>query len=262
LNYIDRGQGVPVVLVHGTLGDYRTWEGQIDPFSQEYRVISYSRRYHYPNDWPANDSTFSVVVHAKDLAAFIQTLDVGPVHLVGHSFGAFISLLVARDQPKLVRSLTLVEPPVWSLLATSPEGAALLRDFNPASGVAEAFQTGDDEKAVRQFIDNVMGSSDAFENLAPNVQASMMQNARELKGEVTDANLFPPFTCEDAGDVRVPTLLLNGEASPEIFVRVQDLLEDCLPNRERAILPAASHGLEYENPQSFNAVVLEFLARH
>jgi pimeloyl-ACP methyl ester carboxylesterase len=248
-------------MIHGTLGDYRTWEDQADPFSQEYRVISYSRRYHYPNDWPAIDSSFSVVVHANDLAALIQKLDLGPVHLVGHSFGAFIALLVAREHPKLVRSLTLGEPPVMPLLATTPDGAALLRESDSASGVAEAFQIGDDEKGVRQFIDRVLGPG-AYEKLAPSIRARMMQNVRELKGEVTDSNLFPPFTCEDAGDVHVPTLLLNGDASPEAFVRVQDLLEDCLPNRERAIIPAASHGLQYENPQSFNAVVLEFISRH
>jgi non-heme chloroperoxidase len=50
LHYIERGQGTPVVLVHGTLGDYRTWDGQLEAFSKGYQLISYSRRYHYPNE--------------------------------------------------------------------------------------------------------------------------------------------------------------------------------------------------------------------
>lgn len=263
LNYIEQGQGDPVVFVHGTLGDYRTWDGQIEPFSRKYRVISYSRRYHYPNHWPQDTSSFSVVVHAEDLAAFIKALKVGRVHLVGHSFGAFISLLVAGDYPELIRSLTLVEPPVMSLLTTTPQGDSLLQNFTAGTIIpsGEAFQGGDNEEGVRRFINGVLGDN-AYENLPPNVRAIMMENARELKGATMDTNLFPPFSCEDARNVSIPTLLLNGELSPNMFIQIQDILEQCLPNKERAMIPAASHGSVYENPQAFNEAVLTFLAKH
>lgn len=263
LNYIEQGQGDPVVFVHGTLGDYRTWDGQIEPFSRKYRVISYSRRYHYPNHWPQDTSSFSVVVHAEDLAAFIKALKVGRVHLVGHSFGAFISLLVAGDYPELIRSLTLVEPPVMSLLTTTPQGDSLLQNFTAGTIIpsGEAFQSGDNEEGVRRFINGVLGDN-AYENLPPNVRAIMMENARELKGATMDTNLFPPFSCEDARNVSIPTLLLNGELSPNMFIQIQDILEQCLPNKERAMIPAASHGSVYENPQAFNEAVLTFLAKH
>ncbi len=46
LTYVDEGRGAPVVLVHGSLGDYRTWAPQVPFFAQHYRVIAYSRRYH------------------------------------------------------------------------------------------------------------------------------------------------------------------------------------------------------------------------
>ena len=126
LHYIELGQGTPVVLVHGTLEDYRTWDGQLEAFSKGYRLISYSRRYHYPNEWPKDATDFSVTLHARDLAAFIKALNLPPVHLVGHSYGAFIAFLVARDHPEVIRSLTLGEPPVMPLLKTTLEGDALL----------------------------------------------------------------------------------------------------------------------------------------
>ncbi len=77
-----------------------------------------------------------------------------------------------------------------------------------------------------------------------------------------DENLFPPFLCEDATNVAVPTLLVHGELSIRILVIIQDMLEQCLPNQERAMIPAASHGSVYENPEAFNEAVLAFLARH
>ena len=75
LHYIELGQGTPVVLVHGTLEDYRTWDGQLEALSKGYRLISYSRRYHYPNEWPKDATDFSVTIHARDLAAFIKALN-------------------------------------------------------------------------------------------------------------------------------------------------------------------------------------------
>ena len=263
LNYMERGQGAPVLLVHGTLGDYRTWDGQIEALSRDHRVISYSRRYHYPNEWPPNASDFSAVLHAEDLAALIEALNLRPVHLVGHSYGAFISLLVAREHPELVRSLTLAEPPVMPLVATTPEGEALAQEFvaTAITPSAEAFQRGDVEEGVRTFINGVLGAG-AYEDLDSEIRANMMQNARELEGATMDENLFPPFSCEDAGDVSVPTLLVHGELSPRLLVLIQDLLEQCLPNQERAMIPAASHGSVFENPEAFNEAVLAFLARH
>jgi len=126
LHYIELGQGTPVLLVHGTLEDYRTWDGQLEALSKGYRLISYSRRYHYPNEWPKDSTDFSVTIHARDLAAFIKALNLPPVHLIGHSYGAYIAFLVARDHPEVIRSLTLGEPPVMPLLKTTLEGDALL----------------------------------------------------------------------------------------------------------------------------------------
>jgi predicted alpha/beta superfamily hydrolase len=263
LNYIEWGQGIPVVFVHGTLGDYRTWDGQVGPFSEKYRVFSYSRRYHYPNDWPQDDSSFSVTVHAKDLASFIRALNVGPVHLVGHSFGAFISLLVAKDHPELIISLTLGEPPVLPLLTSTLEGESIVQDFIASTLIPakDAINMGDEVEGVRLFINGVMGSDNAFENITPNFRSNMMDNVRDLKGELMDTNLFPPFSCADARGVRVPTLLLHGEFSPRQFTQTQDMLEQCMLNKERAMIPKASHGLEMENPEAFNETVLAFLEK-
>lgn len=263
LNYVERGTGVPVVFVHGTLGDYRTWDGQMAPFAASYRAIAYSRRYHYPNAWPQEASSFSVTVHASDLTTFIQALNVGPVHLVGHSFGAFIALLVTRDHPELVRTLTLGEPPVWPLLATTPGGESLIQDQTTTAIVpaGQALHRGNDGEGVRLFLNGVLGEG-GFEKLPQDIRAIVMDNVRELKGATMDSDLFPPFPCEAASSVSVPTLLLHGELSPEIFVRTQDILEQCLPNDERATIPAASHGLEMDNPAAFNEMVLGFLATH
>lgn len=263
LNYIERGKGTPVVFVHGTLEDYRSWDGQIEAFSKNYRVISLSRRYHYPNAWTKDSTDFSVANHARDLAAFLKALKLPPVHLVGHSYGAFISFLVARDHPELIRSLTLAEPPMIPLLKTSPEGDSILNSFvtNCLMPSGEAFKNGKNEEGVRRFIDGVMGDS-SYEKLPQSARRSMMDNARELKGETSSRDIFPPVTCADVQMVKAPTLLLGGEQSPHMFAVINSMIDQCLTNKERAVIPAASHGFQFQNPQAFNASVLAFIAKH
>src|SRR5262245_38329814 len=93
LHYVAYGHGEPLILLHGGQGDYRSWEAQIKALSQRYRVISYSRRYHYPNNNPIIAKNHSAYIEADDLAAFISELKLGRVHLVGTSIGAFTALL-------------------------------------------------------------------------------------------------------------------------------------------------------------------------
>ena len=56
LHYVEEGTGTPVVFVHGSFGDYRTWHYQMEPFARHYKTIAYSRRYYYPNE-PATASS-------------------------------------------------------------------------------------------------------------------------------------------------------------------------------------------------------------
>ena len=112
LHYVDEGTGVPVIFVHGSLSDSGYWAGQIKPFAKHYRAIAYSRRYNYPNTNPARRG-YSAVVDSDDLAAFIDTLHLGKVVVIGHSYGALTALFLAARHPELVRALVLAEPPAY-----------------------------------------------------------------------------------------------------------------------------------------------------
>ncbi|WP_121355075.1 alpha/beta fold hydrolase [Flavisolibacter nicotianae] len=258
IHYIDIGKGDPVVFVHGALGDYRTWQAQIDTFAKNHRVIVYSRRYAWPNQQTMIDSSkHSFASHANDLAEFLKKLDPGPAHLVGHSSGAYITLLAAIDHPELVRSLTLGEPPVMSLLPPpSPT------DANPFAKAVEAFANNEQEKAVHSFVGVVTGDSSYFSRLSQYNRELMMMNTQEARANVTLQNIMPPVTCNDLKKINCPVLLLGGDKSPSFFPLIINKMEPCLRNKEKATLPNTSHGLEYENPSEFNKVVLGFIGKH
>ena len=265
IHYIDVGKGDPVVFVHGVVGDFRTWGTQMDTFAKNHRVIAYSRRFAFPNKQIINDSAhLTVMSHVKDLSEFLKALKLGKVHLVGHSFGASTVLFTALDHPELVSTLTLGEAPVTSLLQNVPGGDSILNNFIAKAFVpaAEAFKNNNDEKAVDAFVGAVIGDSLFFSKAPQQGREIMMANTSELKGILLAKNVFPPLTCDDLKKIKVPVLLLTGDRSPLFFISISDELNRCLGNKEIATLPNSSHGLEFENPEEFNKIVLGFIDKH
>jgi non-heme chloroperoxidase len=263
LSYVEQGSGFPVILVHGSLGDFRSWRFQLEPFSQHYRVIAYSRRYHYPNRWTGDGSDYSAALHAEDLAALIRALALDLAFVVGASYGAFTTLLLADRYPQLVRAFVLGEPPILPWLKDTPTGQPLYDAFMTGAWepARQAFQQGNLEDGVRRFIDGVSAQG-AFDRLPPPARTSMMDNAPEMQAETTAPNYFPPFTREVAWGINAPVLLVNGELSPRMFHVITDDLERCLPNNQRVMIPGASHAIQSGNPQAYNEAVLAFLAEH
>jgi pimeloyl-ACP methyl ester carboxylesterase len=263
LKYVERGEGVPVVFVHGSVSDFRSWLEMLMPFAEQYRTLTYSRRGHYPNAWPADYTACVPEDDAADLAALIETLGLEAVHLVGHSYGGLVSLVLASRRPDLIRSLVLGEPPLLPLLAATPEGEALAAEFtaNAWEPARSAFHRGDLESGVRLFLDGVIGEG-TFDRLPLPVRTVVMDNAQEMRVEVEtpEKTFYSTLSCDDLERVRTPVLLLRGELSPPLFRRILDELARCLPMTEQAMIPGVSHDLW--NPPVFNETVLGFLGRH
>ncbi|HET9744081.1 MAG TPA: alpha/beta hydrolase [Chitinophagaceae bacterium] len=264
LHYVDVGKGEPVIFIHGTLGDYRVWLPHLDTFSKHYRVITYSRRYAYPNKQLINDSAdYTAMPHANDLAAFIQSLNAGPVHLVGHSYGAYTALITTMKHPELVKSCVLGEPPVAPLLMKVPGGDTIAaKFFSVAKPAGDAFKSGNDEKAVSLFTGWVLGDTNSYKNVAPEIRSVMLSNTLELRGAVLSTKPFPELTCDDMKKINTPVLLMEGEKTTSFFSTITDEIHKCLVNKEKVTLPGASHKLQMENPSDFNKIVLAFIDKH
>jgi non-heme chloroperoxidase len=262
LHYIEQGHGEPLILLHGGQGDYRSWEPQIKAFSQYYRVISYSRRYNYPNNNPLTAKNHSAYTEAEDLAAFIRKLKLGRVHLVGTSIGAFTGLVLAVKHPEMVRSLVLAEPPVHQWVRGTPEGAAAYNEFMTTiqQPAAKAFEAGDEKGAMRIFVDGFSGAH-GFDNLPPERVAAILQNARAMKAIAVSSEPYPNLPKDKVRRLRMPVLIITGENTIKIHRLVDEELARLLPKAEQAMIPKAGHGSARENPQAFNEAVLKFLAR-
>ena len=104
LPYVEQGSGEPVVFVHGVSSDLRSWEPVREGIAKKYHFIAYTQRYFGTGPWPDDGKNLSVATLADDLAKFIATLNAGPVHLVGWSYGGQVAATAAVKNPTLVRA--------------------------------------------------------------------------------------------------------------------------------------------------------------
>lgn len=275
LAYREQGQGEPVVLVHGSASDLRTWQHQVPAIAKSHRAIAYSRRYARPNEDIPPDLDDQMSPHVDDLVAFLRAIDAAPAHLVGHSWGAFICLLAAIRHPQAVRSLVLQEPPVLSVfVSTPPRPGELLRLFvrRPRTALVilsfgartiapaqRAFLRGDDNAALEVFACGVLGR-ETYEGLPQERRQQARENVCAVRAQLLGAG-FPPLSEDDVRGVRVPTLLMTGDRSPAYLLRLSERLEQLLPNAQRVKI-AASHAMQEENPAAVNDAILGFLANH
>lgn len=260
LSYVEKGAGPSLVLVHGSLNDYRAWEFQLEPFAERFRVVAYSRRNHFPNPWREYPSGYSVKDERDDLMGLIEALGLeAPVHIVGSSYGAFIAALVERDHPEVVRSAVLGEPPMLSLLAEDNKSLESYRasESRFAGMVLARLRDGDDEAAARGFIDFIMGE-EAFDHLPTGMRGMILQNSKTLAVELPTPER-DPFTVEDARKISVPTLLLRGQRSPAMFQTVTSILAKSIPNATVSVIRDSSHAPYSTNPAVYNKTVLRFL---
>ena len=262
LSYIERGHGAALVLVPGGTGDYSSWQPQLEPFSQRFRVISYSRRYSYPNDNAVIPGNYSPLIDAEDLAALIRKLDLHDVRIVGQSVGAFAALAFTLAHPDEVHSLVLSEPPVHQLVRGTREGDAAYEDFmsrtwRPAGSY---FSKGNSQEAMRVFTNGIFGANH-FESLPPEARAGLMRNARAMQALAMSSDPLPMLAKADLQHLRVPVLIVTGENTIKLHKLVNAELARLIPNAQTVSIPNAGHGSSRENAPAFNAAVLPFLER-
>ncbi|HET9495227.1 MAG TPA: alpha/beta hydrolase, partial [Chloroflexia bacterium] len=174
------------------------------------------------------------------------------------------SLRFALRYPEKVRSLALAEPPVQPLLERLPGGVKMLERVRATywtpSGVA--FERGDMEEGVRRFLDGAIGPG-TYDAMPERARHAIMKNAPEMAAATRASfELFmPDVTCEEAGRIRVPVLLLRGERSHPMYYLINDELARCLPYAEQALIQNAAHVLNTHNPEQHDRIVLDFLSR-
>jgi pimeloyl-ACP methyl ester carboxylesterase len=246
------GKGAPLVLVHGTGDTHARWKAVLPALEERFRVYAMDRR---GRGGSGDAPSYALEREAEDVAAVLRGASARcgePAALVGHSYGGILSLEAALSTPCVAR-LVLYEPP----LPVPGEPAQDGEYFSRLRGLRDA---GDLEAIWVSFLRHVVRLSDG-EVEASRASPSWkirVDLARLLPREV-EARAAYRLAPERFRAWRVPTLLVEGAASPRFLRTAVGLLHEALPGSLVASIDGESHVAMASAPGKFLQAVLPFL---
>ncbi|MFC5462762.1 alpha/beta fold hydrolase [Massilia niabensis] len=254
--YLASGAGEPLLFVHGSLCDYRYWDSQAAVLSQDFLCLSVSLSHYWPADEACERSVFSVETHVAEMAGFIAAMQLGPVHLVGHSRGACVAFQLARAYPQLVKTLTLADPggPLQidgAAPAALPPATTALR-----AQVAALIEGGEIDAGLELFVDSV-SMPGIWRRSRASFRTMAVDNAATLPKQFRDP--LPAYTRAAARELTCRTLLIEGEKSPCMYRDNVAALAGWIGHVDKRTIAGASHGMNITHPAVFNRLIQAFV---
>lgn len=246
LRWDESGSGHPLVLVHGFNADRRQFDCFRPHLGESIRAIACDQR-----DSPDSpfDGPYSMADHADDVAQVIAHLCNGAAHVFGTSYGGAVAMTLAIRHPGRVKTLTLG--------ATAP-------CFDQFKAPDMAVVAGQGPEAARRFMLEHFFTPDAIDHDPVLMQAawdSFCERAPE-SGARRMAAMKAHDVRERLGDIRAPTLVLQGEFDPVISLDTARRLAGAIPGARFAILPGVRHAVSMEGAAHVAQVVREHILAH
>ena len=247
------GSGPTVVLLHDADGNHLTFAPQVETLaSAGYRAVAWDMP-GYGHSAPIEPYAFKGL--AQNCLALIDALRCGPVALVGHGMGAMVALEAAVRRPAVARRMVLCAGgPALDEQAAQDWVAPRLRALQAVEAGGSMEQLS--EALVPQFIGP--GALPEGARLAGHALSQVYAGAYR--------RALQALTTFDRGaaalaQLHVPTLLVGGDRDRCTPPDALQALAQVLPDAEHVQLPNVGHWPQLENPEVFDGLLLEFLAR-
>lgn len=249
IHYLVKGEGKPLVLVHGFPLDSRIWAAQVDALADTYRVIAPDL---HGFGQSKVDRPSSIRSMAEDLRALLQHLDALPCAMAGLSMGGYVALEYYRMCPADVRVLILVD--------TKAEGDSTEAKDARNKMITQVRTHG--PGAVAEAMMPKMLAPDALSRQSP-VVASLRRLIESQSPQAIEWALAAMRDRDDMIDelksIAEPTLIVVGEHDPITPPDGAKQLEKAIVRSQLRIIPGAGHMSPIENPDAVTAAIRDFL---
>jgi 3-oxoadipate enol-lactonase len=240
-----------LVLNNGLIMNAATsWVFQTAALSREYRLLQYDCRGQGQSDHP--DGPYSMEIHADDLSALLEALDIEKAHIAGISYGGEVAQAFVLKYPQKTRSLILID--------TVSEVDAMLRLV--IQSWVDCLET---ENALAFFNTTVPWN---FSPTWIEANAAVLEDAKERYKmldfpavvRLCEAFFEVNFTAR-LGEIGVPTCIMVGELDLIKGPRYAEIIHRAIPHAEHHLIHGAGHASCWEKPDEFNAIILDFLTK-
>ena len=245
--YERAGEGPPLVFVHGAAADHRMWRPQLSALADEFTVVAWDE----PGAGGSSDvpTDFRLEDYADCLAAVIEALALGPVHVAGLSWGGTVVLELYRRHPGSVATLILVDTYAgWK--GSLPEEEVRARVAGLHQMLAAPAQEFDPTLPGLFADDPPAEFVPLLEEMAAAVRPHSLRTQLLLMADADQRDLLPR--------VAVPTLLVWGELDARSPLSVARQFEEQIPQTEVVVIAGAGHVSNLERPEEFNGAVRSF----
>jgi pimeloyl-ACP methyl ester carboxylesterase len=235
---IDFGQGPPLLLIHSAGMGAAQWRVLARALGETHRCIAPNLRgYGRSSPWPEGRPG-EIAAELALLESVADTL-ASPLHLVGHSMGAWLALELARRAPRRYATLALIEPVILGALRAPGEEAPLAEVSAMIESVLAAFARGDVAAAMERFTDYWYGAG-AWAKIPLAQRMPIFARAPKMRADVEAVWADRTAVSTFAG-VAAPALVLSAARTTRAAARMAELIAATLPSATREIIPDAGH---------------------
>jgi 3-oxoadipate enol-lactonase len=254
INYVDEGEGIPIVMIHGLAGDLSAWMPQVNALRDKYRVIAFDNR--GAGRSTQIDEPVSTTDLAYDTIALMETLGIGNAHIVGRSMGGAIAQIIALKRPDLVRTLVLCA----SFAKLDPLGYRALTNMREVLEWRNSWRD-----HAHHSIQNFVGYE--FFNRERDQIArieSLIGGETRLPACYIRQNwaCLEHDTLDRLGEIKCPTLIMGGSQDPICSPTCTGWLSAGIPNSRTVMFEGCSHFFLMERPEKFMSELSGWLAEH
>jgi pimeloyl-ACP methyl ester carboxylesterase len=237
--YEVHGSGPPLLLTHGYTSTSQMWRGQIEALAKHHQLLLWDMRGHGRSDYPDDASAYSEALTVADMAALLDAIGAERAIVGGLSLGGYMSLAFYRAHPQRVRALLIIDT-----------GPGFKKDDAREAWNRRAHESGDrfDREGLAALQPGSRERSDVSHRDASGLARAARGMLTQRDGRVIE--LLP--------DIKVPSLVVVG-ADDTPFLAASDYMAAKIPSAQKAVIPAAGHVVNIDQPQAFIDAVLPFL---
>jgi pimeloyl-ACP methyl ester carboxylesterase len=239
IHYEVHGSGPVLLLTHGYSSTSAMWQGQISALSKHHKLVLWDMRGHGQSDSPDDPTAYSEALTVADMAALLDEVGTERAIVGGLSLGGYMSLAFYRAHPERVRALLIIDT-----------GPGFKKDDAREAWNRRAHDTAD--RFGREGLSVLKSLSPERSGVSHRDASGLAHAARGMLTQ-RDARVILSLP-----EIKVPSLIVVG-ADDAPFLAASDYMAAKIPNAKKAVIAAAGHAVNIDQPQAFIDAVLPFL---